>query len=482
MTSKAPPKDPSGNNKSKALLYINERINNNMARDRMAYATQCGAGGKQLDQKHESMWNEFGYPTEITAEMFRHAWERNDAGNSAIERTIEKCWETYPEIIEKDNEAEVNTPWEIAINKEMKRAFPCIRDADRLNLINRYSGLLIQFNDGGRWDEPVNIQKTSLKGEGAILKYIPIWEEQIKAATFEQDQSSPNYGDVTLWNYKSNPVGVVTDGQPMEDLTIHPDRVLILAEGAMNGSYTSGVPLLRAGFNKIIDMQKSGGGSAEGQLKNSSRQLHINYTNENITASMLAQQMGVKTEDLADMFNENLEALNKAIDAGMFTFGAEATVLSVAMSDPSPTWTIAANSFCASIRKPFTIIFGQQTGRLASDEDKADNATTAESRRNGFINHVIESFIRDKLIKFGIIDKAPGDEFEIKWQSLLEPSEGEKLEKMLKAATANKLLVDAGMGGLLTVDEIRAIGGYEALKDNLMPKGTGEGTPVDENI
>lgn len=466
--------------KNAALLHINQRISNNLNRQRMDYAAKCSGGGKQLDEKHSSIWREFGYPTDITPDMFRFAWERHPAAKAAIDRTLEKCWETYPEIIEKNNEAEVNSPWEIAVNKEMERAFPFIKDADKKNLINRYSALLIQFNDGGKWDEPVNIQKSSKKKEKAILRYIPVWEEQIKAESFNTDKSDPNYGSVTMWTYNSAPVDSENSGAPTESTSVHPDRVLILAEGALNGSHLSGVPLLRAGYNCLIDMQKTGGGSAEGFLKNSSRQLHINYTNESVTPEMLAMQMGVEKDDLLDMFNDSVEDLNQAIDAAMFTFGAEATVLSVAAADPSPTWEVAANSFCAAITKPFTIIFGQQTGRLASDEDKADHATTAEARRNGFIDHVIESFIRDKLVAFGIVDKIPNDEFEIKWQSLLEPSEGEKLEKMLKAATANKIMVESGFGGLLTVDEIRAIGGFEALKDDLMPKDVGEGGSNDE--
>jgi hypothetical protein len=34
---------------------------------------------------------------------------------------------------------------------------------------------------------------------------------------------------------------------------------------------------------------------------------------------------------------------------------------------------------------PFTILFGQQTGRLASDEDKTDWAIRCNTRRWGFL-------------------------------------------------------------------------------------------------
>jgi hypothetical protein len=38
---------------------------------------------------------------------------------------------------------------------------------------------------------------------------------------------------------------------------------------------------------------------------------------------------------------------------------------------------VTANELAASVQIPFTILFGQQTGRLASDEDKTDWAFAA---------------------------------------------------------------------------------------------------------
>lgn len=147
--------------------------------------------------------------------------------------------------------------------------------------------------------------------------------------------------------------------------------------------------------------------------------------------------------------------------------GGEATTLQTTASDLSEQFGIAANLFAASVRIPFTILFGQQTVRLASDEDKADFGARCASRQANDLTPMLEEFVR-RMQAAGVIDVC---DFVIEWPPLNAPSDLDKLTNLGKAAEAMQKAFQAGVTEpLFDANELRAMVGFEPCADDGMPE------------
>ncbi|MFQ1000254.1 anti-CBASS protein Acb1 family protein, partial [Gilliamella sp. BG6] len=331
-------------------------------------------------------------------------------------------------------------------------------------IVGRYSGLIIQLRDSRKWEEPVDtVVLNRLEPKDAIVKLIPAWEAQLTACEWNNDEADENYGQVTMYQFNEIAVGDKS-GKPNISRRIHPNRVVILNETSVINSMDDGESQLEVGYNDLIDMMKYSGGSAEGFLKNASRQVHLNYDTDTDMEELERELRKRGFEKPADALNRQIALLNSGTDSALITAGATANILSVAPADPSSGWSVSANSFAASVRMPFTIIFGQQTGRLASDEDKTDYAKRGMSRRNGFLSTLIKEFV-NQLITLKVIQPLVNGTLTLKWSDLLAPSQAEKIELMLKMSDVNVKAQQSIGIPVFTPNEIREVGGYEPDPD-----------------
>lgn len=242
----------------------------------------------------------------------------------------------------------------------------------------------------------------------------------------------------------------------------------ILAEGSV-GDMFDGVPLLRAGFNNLVDIEKLSGGGAESALKNSARTIVFQYEPTASVQAISTQNPdgSVGTKSVREVHEEQTRALNRNQDASIVLQGGEATTLQTTQSDLEPQFNISANLFAASVRMPFTVLFGQQTGRLASDEDKADFGARCASRQANDLTPMLEEFVR-RMQACGIFDK--GD-FEVEWPPVNAPSDKDKLENLGKATAAMQQAFQAGLTEpLFDANELRAMVGFEPRTDDGMPE------------
>ncbi len=423
-------------------------------------------GYGSLDAKRPAAWRQFGYEEHVTPAMLRQAYERTGAGQGAVHRLLDKCWQSLPRV--KKPKSDQATPWEESVGKvlEAVQGWQRIRDWDRRNMIGRYSGLILRVADGRPLREPMG--KAS-----RLVSMVPVSEEQLRVQGWDSDPNSETFGQPTMWQYRMRELRPGDQqGRPDEWADVHPSRIVILAEGSA-GHFLDGVPLLLAGFNHLVELEKITGGSAESFLKNSARALTINFDAGASPEVITRDDSGAPTtRSVRQVVGEQVDALNRSIDAALVTQGATASTLQTTIADPTKAFEVAACAFAASVRIPFTVLFGQQTGRLASDEDKADMIARATSRRTNELTPAVREVIL-RLQACGVIDAG---EFEIEWPPLDSPGDGEKADLLDKLTTAMQKAFQAGLSEpLFDANELRRVVDYEERADDGMPQ---EGDPA----
>lgn len=448
---------------------------------RANYLQTLGMSG---NTKRPTLYQEFGYPQSITFRDFYNIYRRNAAGFAVVHRLLDGCWQDYPVIIDGDQaeEAKETTPWEKDVTRLMKKWWSKIKDADRRNMVGRYSALLLQVKDNRVWSEPVDIKLVKSLGEAALVKLIPVWEQQLTVAAWDNDRLSPTFGQPVMFNFNEQPVGDETFIGPTRGEQVHPSRVILFCEGSEDDNTLSGIPLLEAGYNKLLDIEKISGGGAEGFLKNASRQIAVEFSEKTDMATLASQAKEAGYQNLGEAMGDKVNKLNRGTDAAAVMQAGQMRVLSVAPGDPGPTWEVTANELAASVQIPFTILFGQQTGRLASDEDKTDWAIRRNTRRNTFLTDRITALL-ERFWTLGIIDPPTNGEVTIQWSDLLAPGEKEKIETMSKLAdVVQKTTGMYGGEAPVTINELRQVIGLEPLPAPKEPPSPNDKVTTDDPL
>lgn len=445
-----------------------------VSRNRALYANGFNPSG---NTKRTKLWAEFGYPERLDFNQYYRMYERNAVAFGAVHKLLEGCWIDKPTIIdgEENKESTVTTPWEKSVTKLMKKHWRKIKDADRRNMIGRYSALLIQLKDGRTWDQPVDTAAVKRLGVKALVRLIPAWEAQVRAGNSDIDTLSDTYGQPVNYNFKEE----LADGTS-RDITVHPDRILILAEGSEDDSMLSGIPLLRAVFNKLLDLEKISGGSAEGFLKNASRQLGINLSKDTNLRTIAEDAKKAGYSGLAEALNAQINKLNSGTDDALVTQDGDISVLSVAAADPQPSWEVSANEVSAGILMPFTILFGYQTGVLASEKDDKAWAGRLNGRRWGFLSDLVTELL-ERFWTLGVIEPPKSGEVTLAWSDLLAPSEKDKIANMKEMSEVAKNTQETFGVSIIEPNEIRSVGELEPIKNEDEPPIVPPGDPlVDE--
>lgn len=404
------------------------------------------AGGFALNDKRDYA-KDYGWPKELSFAQFYELYTRNGLARGAVDKTIGKTWETMPKLWEQQEPAESPLEEEIRKHFTKRNIWRGLMEADKRSMVGGYAGAILILADGNTLDQPVE----NLRSIEDVQGVVAAWEGQLVIVEWDQDITSPNYGDPLLYQFNEQQFSNGPDGV-VRSVTVHRDRMLIFSEDSTVWAASS----LQAGYNDLIDADKIKGAGGEGFYKSSRASMIIEAPNGIKPEDMRAMMAAGNNNELIEKVNDQVADFQDNYDKALMIGGFSAKALSINLPNPEPFWTLAVQQFAASMSIPYKILVGNITGERASTEDAKEWAKTCASRRANRVIPVIEDFI-DRLVAWGAL---PPMDWVVGWDDLTEASASEKIDRAVKMAEIN------AKGELAFIpDEIREAAGYAPAEE-----------------
>lgn len=400
---------------------------------------------------------DFGFPVDVEFAQFHAMYERNGLGRAGVDKTVAKTWQDFPYLQEKardSGETRKETRREAQIRQRFDdlRLWQQLAECDRRGMVGSYAGLIFRLADSKPFSDPVKRVPGGLNG---LVEVIPCWEGQLTVSEWDTDEISPGYGQPKMFQFQESAVDPKSKTQPRA-FTVHPDRVLIWSkDGTLNGTSA-----LKAGYNDLMTMEKIVGAGGEGFWKNA-KSAPILEIDKEANVDNMAKAMGIPVSEIADKIDEQVGDWNMGFDKSLMIQGIVAKTLQVTLPSPEHFFSIACQSFAASISMPMKILVGMQTGERASTEDAKEWAQTVMSRRSSETVPNIMGLIR-RLERFGMI---PERDWHLSWTDLTEASADDKINRADKMAGVNQKLAPQGERAFTGAEIRAAAGDYEPLSE-----------------
>jgi len=252
---------------------------------------------------------------------------------------------------------------------------------------------------------PVN-KKNKLK----LLYVRPLGEPSAKIATWEKNPKSERYGLPLTYDIS------LTDPEDNQSLlVVHHSRVLHIVDGALE-SEVEGIPRLESVFNRLQDLEKLVGGSAE-MFWRGARPGYSGELDPEFTMTATEEEA---LQDQIDEYEHNLRRI-------LVNQGIKLSSLDTQISDPKNHVDVQLMMISAVTGIPKRILSGSERGELSSAQDSTEWTTYVQIRREEFAEpHIVRPFI-ERMIEYGILPSIQGD-YEIEWKDLFAVSEKDRVE------------------------------------------------------
>lgn len=376
----------------------------------------------QLGLSHggdRDIYSTLGYPATIKSKDLIAQWKRQDVARAIIDRPTKATWQGEVYITEpnKEDESDLEKAYK-ALDKELGLKQKLAR-ADRLAQLGRYAVILLGYDDSSRqtWAQPVT------EGERS-LKYIKVVSEvHADIDAWERDPANKRYGLPRIYNIKLDEPG---EENTTIDFKVHWTRIVHVAFELLEDEI-EGEPILVTAFNRLKDIEKLVGGSAEMYWRGA-RPGYAGNVKEDY-------QLGDESEE---KLQEQLREYENDLRRFIMAEGVDLESLAQQIADPKGHVDVQMMMLSSLTGIPLRILTGSERGELASSQDSDHWKEWVQNRREETAEvSILRPFV-DALLERGVLPE-PADEdqgYSVVWPDLFSISEKDQSEIAIKYTDA----------------------------------------------
>lgn len=355
------------------------------------------------------IYQALGYSTDLTYKDYWQRFKRQDIAKAIINRPIRLTWKGELALIESkdDQQTRLEKEWgELEISLKLKSKF--IR-LDRLTCLGQYAVLLLGLDDVKRKEDFA----TPVQGTTRKLLYVrPLSEVSAKIGTWETDPNNPRYGLPVMYDVSFSESGTNTT----KAFKVHHSRIIHTVYERLEEE-VRGLPVLESVFNRLQDLEKLVGGSAEMFWRGA----RPGYSGELKDDFKMSAEMWDDLKDQIEEYEHNLRRI-------LVSEGLNLKELAMQIADPKNHVDIQLQMISAVTGIPKRMLTGSERGELASTQDQDEFRVYIQSRREEYAEtEIIRPFI-ERCIQYGVLPKSGVDGYSVLWSDLFVRGENELAE------------------------------------------------------
>lgn len=416
---------------------------------------------QQLDINEVDIDRDCGYPdTGSLPDYYSDFYDRHAIAARVVEVLPVESWKVQPEVYESDDSNE-NTEFENAWNdlslslrteskfkqKEGNPIWEYLQRVDILSGIGHYGVLFLGLDDVTGEE---GLRNPVSPGDRKLLFLRAFDEYSAEIKQYDINPNSTRFGLPEIYSIEfSAPEDASGRGVQSLKKEVHWSRVIHIADN-IGKNEVFGIPRMRPVFNRLWDLRKLYGGSAEMYWKGAFPGLSIE-TNPQLGGAAQIDVEGLRTD---------IEKYEVGLQRYLTLRGMQAKSLAPQVVDPTPQVERQIEAICIKMGIPKRTFMGSELGELASSQDAESHEDRLKGRRRLYLTpRVIVPFV-DRLIEIGVLP-AP-ESYSARWEEKDSDTPNEKADVALKLVQAMLKYLQGDVAQLIApVDFLTRIMNFE---------------------